>query len=114
MVCPIDPDYLEITLKAALENQASAPLDSFLQTCQNWRQDFEQTGEDIIKANMIVFYKLKDNLDSFSWIANSNFVLLEEVSSWANDLTTLREIKSQKYQMLTSIYTVDEIDKVEQ
>ena len=35
------------------------------------------------------------------------------MSSWANDLTTLREIKGQKYRMLTSIYTTKEIYKVE-
>ena len=37
----IDPNHIEIKLKATLEKQASTPLDSFLQTCQNWRQDFE-------------------------------------------------------------------------
>ena len=62
---------------------------------------------------MIVLHKLKDNLDSLSQITNSYFGLLKEVSSWANNLTTLREIKSQKYQMLTLVYTREEIDKVE-
>ena len=45
VVGPIDPSHLEETFKAALEKQAPAPLDSFLQACQNWRQDFEQTGK---------------------------------------------------------------------
>ena len=71
-----------------------APLDSFLQACQNWRQDFEQTGEEIIKTNMTVLHKLKHNLDSLSQITNLDFELLDEVSSCTNDLTTLREIKS--------------------
>ena len=61
---------------------------------------------------MIALHKLKDNLDSLSWIANLDFGLLEEVSSWAND-QTLREIKSQKYRVLTLVYTAEEIDKVE-
>ena len=66
MVGPIDHNHLEITLKVALEKQALTPLDSFLQTCQTWRQDFEQTGEEIIKENMTILHKLKHNLDNLS------------------------------------------------
>ena len=62
---------------------------------------------------MIVLHKLKHILDNFSQITNSDFGLLDEISSWTDDLTTLREIKSQKYQMLTLIYMAEQIDKVE-
>ena len=62
---------------------------------------------------MIVLHKLKYNLDNLACITNSNFGLLDEVSSWTEDLQVLRQIKSQKYQMLTSVYMAKEIDKVE-
>ena len=62
---------------------------------------------------MKILYKLKHNLDSLYQITNSNFLLLEEVSSWTNDLTSLREIKQQKYQILTLVHIAEEIDKVE-
>ena len=94
MVGPIDPDHLKVTLKATLEKQALAPLDSSLQACQNWRQDFEQTSKEIMKANMKIFHSLKENLDNLSWITNLDFGLLDEVSSWAKDLMVLGEIKS--------------------
>ena len=61
----------------------------------------------------MVLHKLKHSLDSLSQITNSDFGLLDEVSSWTDDLTTLREIKSKKYQMLTSVYMEEEIDQVE-
>ena len=103
MVGPIDLDHQKITLKATLEKQAPPPLDSFLQTCQNQRQDFEQTSIEIIKANMTFLHKLKYSLDNLFRRTNFDFGLLNEVSLWIDDLTTLREIKSQKYQMLTSV-----------
>ena len=62
---------------------------------------------------MKILHSLKDNLDKLLQIANSDLGLLQEVSAWAEHLTSLREIKSQKYQMLTLVYTVEEIDKLE-
>ena len=62
---------------------------------------------------MIVFLKLKHSLDNLACITNSDFGLLDEVSSWTEDLQALRQIKSQKYQMLTLVYTAKEIDQVE-
>ena len=62
---------------------------------------------------MTVLHKLKHSLDNLAHITNSDFGLLDEVSLWIEDLQALKQIKNQKYQMLTSVYTAKEIDQVE-
>ena len=62
---------------------------------------------------MTVLHKLKHSLDNLAHITNSDFGLLDEVSSWTEDLQVLRQIKSQKYWMLTRVYIAKEIDQVE-
>ena len=62
---------------------------------------------------MTILHKLKQSWDNLACITNSNFGLLDEVSSWTEDLQAFRQIKSQKYWMLTSVYTAEEIDQVE-
>lgn len=62
---------------------------------------------------MHILHNIKKNVDNLSWLVDQDFRLVEEVSSWARDLESLKTIKSQEYIMLMALYSGDELDKID-
>ena len=46
-------------------------------------------------------------------ILKQDFSLMDEVHAWGKDLQVLQEIKGQRYKMLVDVYTVEELDLID-
>ena len=59
------------------------------------------------------YLELKKNEDKLVAILNKDLGLMDEVHTWGQDLQALQSIKGQRYQMLMDIYTVEDLDKID-
>lgn len=52
---------------------------------------------EIIEVNMHILHSIQKNMNSLVIVVNQDFGLQEEVSTWTNDLESLKTIKGQIY-----------------
>lgn len=61
---------------------------------------------------MNIFHSIGKNTNNLEKVVTQDFGLIDEVSSWMNDLEAPKTIKGKMYQMLLPIYPRDELDKI--
>ena len=107
VVGPLDPEHLEETLKEGIH------LDPFLKACQQWQESFEEKRVLIIQGNLKLLHAMQENVDKMVAILKQDFSIMDEVHAWGKDLQVLQAIKGQMYRMLVDVYTIEELDLID-
>ena len=112
---PIDLDNPEINLVVELEREprGTTTLDQYLESCQQWHENFEEKGGQIIQDNLNLLHHIQSGVDKFVSIVNQNVGLIDEVHTQVKNLQAMKSIKGQRYHMLVEVYVAEQLDKLD-
>ena len=63
--------------------------------------------------NLKMLHATQENVNKMVAILKQDFSIIDEVRAWRKDLQTLKVIKGQRNITLVDVYTIDELDMID-
>lgn len=60
-----------------------------------------------------MLHDIQENVNKMVAILKQDFSIIDEVRAWSKDLQTLKPIKGQRNWTLVDVYTMDELDMID-